>query len=519
MKSILYNPYRNVGLLIGATAREQDRQVKRLRQFIEAEQEPEQDFSFPAIGVLNRNLESISDSASKLNLNNDKMNAALFWFYNGNAISDEPAFEALKDGKIDEAISIWNKLTLNADVSKRNASAFFNLATLYLSSVFANKETQGQFFELGIHLKLKFLESNFTKEFKDLAADETLKISKKDIQLLFLRQVLNEAENKNDNSSIELLGIISSIEFTAREDFYKVFIEKPIEQIETKIEETKVKRKENKSLAVSLGTELFEQTEKNLILAHAVWGENSIKYSSIVDKVANEALQCSIDYFNYHQDANSEFEYVESALKLAKIAEKIALGKLTKDRIADCLNTLDEMKDKEISQAIKMLIMIKEAFEQNKAKINMDVLTMHLGPNQTINWNKVNKMIDNCLDWEKVTTMIKETIPLRNVEKIKNHHNTSRVVEFKELMNFVVNKLSFSQVNQVKYICYWKTENTVTNVGFTINSFPVWAKWLGGIAISLLVILGIWGKDGVENVLGIALFFGFIYFIGWIRSH
>jgi hypothetical protein len=39
MKAILNNPYRTVGLLVGATAREQERQIRRLKQFIEAEQD------------------------------------------------------------------------------------------------------------------------------------------------------------------------------------------------------------------------------------------------------------------------------------------------------------------------------------------------------------------------------------------------------------------------------------------------------------------------------------------------
>ncbi|MCX7877583.1 MAG: hypothetical protein N2510_02960 [Ignavibacteria bacterium] len=46
MNLIQNNPYRTVGLLAGATAREQERQVRRLKQFIEAEQEPPDDFSF-----------------------------------------------------------------------------------------------------------------------------------------------------------------------------------------------------------------------------------------------------------------------------------------------------------------------------------------------------------------------------------------------------------------------------------------------------------------------------------------
>ena len=56
MNLINNNPYRTVGLLVGATAREQARQIQRLNQFIDAEQELEDDFSFPALGKINRTL-------------------------------------------------------------------------------------------------------------------------------------------------------------------------------------------------------------------------------------------------------------------------------------------------------------------------------------------------------------------------------------------------------------------------------------------------------------------------------
>src|SRR3954451_5307351 len=99
MNIIKDNPYRTVGLLVGASAREQERQVKRLKQFIEAEQEPQDDFSFPTLGHLHRTIPDVNDAVSKLNLDKDKMNAALFWFYDGKTAlkTDEEAFKAIKD--------------------------------------------------------------------------------------------------------------------------------------------------------------------------------------------------------------------------------------------------------------------------------------------------------------------------------------------------------------------------------------------------------------------------------------
>lgn len=127
MKLVQNNPYRTVGLLVGASAKEQTKQINRLKQYLEAEQEPQDDFSFPILGNLHRTVDSVSEAASKLHLDSDKISAALFWFYKGYDITDEPAFDALKDSDSQRAIEIWQKLTSSGNVISKNGSAFHNL--------------------------------------------------------------------------------------------------------------------------------------------------------------------------------------------------------------------------------------------------------------------------------------------------------------------------------------------------------------------------------------------------------
>lgn len=459
MNLVKNNPYRTVGLLVGATAREQDRQVKRLKKYLEAEQEPQDDFSFQTLGHLHRTIQDVNDAVSKLNLDRDKMNAALFWFYDGKTAlkTDDEAFKAIKDADLEQALNIWTKLTSNGEVSQRNASAHSNLGTLYLSGILEGTNTNDALIEQGISLKLKLLESNFAEDLKAIATDETYKTTKKELQLLFLKLVQSEIEKNNVVSSNKFLDILNKQQFTAKEEFLKGFVQKPLEQIEKKIEESKTKRKANKSNAVNIGEALHKQTEENLKQLKSILGASNVKYASISDKIANEILQCSIDYFNYYQENESDINYFEPAWKLAKSTEAIAIGKLTKDRIIDSLNTLEEMKDKEISQAIQVLQSIKEAYETSKAKINAEVRSMPLGYNQSINWSKVNEAIENSLDWDKVVSLIQEVIPQKNVDKIKNTQNAAKVTEYKNLVDFVISKLSYSGKSKVQYICYWKT--------------------------------------------------------------
>lgn len=520
MNTILNNPYRTVGLLVGATTREQERQVKRLRQLIEAEQDPKDDFSFPLLGNLHRTLDSVEEAASKLNLDSDKVNAALFWFWNGNPITDEAAFDALKDGDIETAYQIWDKVVSDIkedggsvwkNVTSKNYTAFHN----FFVASFLQEKTN--VFD-AIVAQMKFLESDFALDFVTKVADSTYKTNKKELQLLFLNQLLSETEKSNKISLAKFLEILNKQEFVAKQDFMKGFIQKPIEQIEQKIETSKSKRKSSKANAAKAGQELFTTTANNLTQLKSIVGANDLKYSTIADKVANEILQCSIDFFNDSQEKNSNVDYAETAMNLAKQAENIAVGNLTKDRIKDNMNSLAEMKDKELSQAIDLLKSVKDAYETNKARINAEVLSMPLGYNQSINWSKVNQMIEKSLDWDKVVDLILRVIPQINVEKIKNTNKPSQVNEYKTLADFVISKLSFSQVNKVKYICYWKTENAVSNVELTVKSLPLWAKWCLGIAIFLLIVGLIWGEEGLSVVLGIAAFFGFMFLIGWLQN-
>ena len=341
MNLVLNNPYRTVGLLVGAKAAEQTRQINRLKMYLEAEQEPQEDFSFPALGNIHRTAEKVSEAASKLNLDCDKMNAALFWFYKGNPITDEPAFDALKDGNIDDAISIWTKLTKDKEVDNRNASAFQNLSTLVLNFSFA--ERKEELLEIGILRKLKFLESDFVKDFKAIATDETFKTTKRDIQLTFLTSVQAELEKHGGITTEKFIRIINKLTFTAKDDFLKVYVQTPIGQIERKIEEAKTKRKTNKSGATIAGKVLFEQTSANLVLLKSILGTSNIKYASVSDKVSDEILQCGIEYFLFYRD--SDTDPGSNSMELFRKAKAMAIGNIAKQRCDENTMNLQEWID------------------------------------------------------------------------------------------------------------------------------------------------------------------------------
>lgn len=445
MHLVLNNPYRLLGLLVGATATQLNRHRTRIPNYIRSGNKiPTEftDFSFEILGNIVRTEDSIENAASKLNLDSDKMDAAMFWFYNGNSSSDELAFDAIKEADLDQVINIWSKRTSNGIVSQLNASAYNNLGTFYLSGILEGTNTNEAILKQGISLKLKFLESDFVKDFKELATAETFKKTKKELQLLFLNQVQSEIEKSKEITLNKLLDIIRLEEFSAKEDFLTGFVQKPIEQIEKNIDESKTKRKANAENALKIGQALNKQTAENLEQLKSILGISNLRYTTIADKLAEEILQCSIEYFNYFQENDSEIDYYEPAIKLAKVTEAIAVGKLIKDRIKDSLITLDGMKEKELTQAIQLLQSIKDVYEENKLKINQDIKRLKNDPEilsgrKIINYSAVEDGIKNAIDWQKANEMISNVLSDKNLKKIKYTDNHEQKIEFLELANWL----------------------------------------------------------------------------------
>lgn len=311
-----------LGLLVGASAREQTRQVSRLRQYIEAEQKPDNDYSFDGLGDLDRTISSVEIAASQLNLNEDKMMAALFWFYNGNKITDEPAFDALKEFDLDQCTAIWEKLISNGEVTARNASAFNNLGTIYLIGLFNGTDTNEEIIKKGLTLKLQFLESDFTSDFKLLATDETYNADKKELQLLFLNNLQKENEDSKFLTVNEFLEIVNQLKFSAKTEYLKRYIQLPIENIERKILEVENKTKTNKAKAGDYGNELYNATKDDFALVKSILLNSDIKLTNIADKLAEALLDCSIAVFNHFHE--TETEVGEIALDLNKKAKIIA---------------------------------------------------------------------------------------------------------------------------------------------------------------------------------------------------
>lgn len=352
MDIIHNNPYRIAGITSNATTKEVIKQKGKIKAFAKVGKEIETDYDFQVLSTITRTEDSINKAFSNIQQNEDKVSYSLFWFLNASAF-DNTAIGYLRNGNQEKAIEIWGKVTQNKEINSKNFSAFSNLGTYKLLS-----HTQDDIKE-GIEAKIKLIESDYFENFVNAVADETFTIdTEKQIKKLVDELLI---QFKNKYSSSETMELFSNCNGSTQKYLSKKFTEEPIHKIESQIESVKNKRNKNKSEAYQFGLNLATKCKGDLVLLKSLLGTTNLKYKTVADQLANEIMQCGIDYFKEWQNTKDPSA---EGLKLLKYARSIAIGCQTKDRvkenyegIQEWIDTFEERKlNKKIEKEVKFII-------------------------------------------------------------------------------------------------------------------------------------------------------------------
>lgn len=491
MKSISNNPYRIAGILSNSSAREVQSRKSKVTKFASIGKEITSEYDFSFFSPVERNSFIVEKAFSDIEQNQNKVTQSLFWFINLNTI-DNTAIQYMIEGQRFKAVEIWKKMTDDKEVTSKNFSAFNNIGTLYLLEDSKEKIKQG------IATKIKLIESENFTDFVHTVADETFSIDKSKQTEIFIDELLLHLKSKF--STDETLDLFTNCGVSTQTYLSKKFTEAPVHNIENRIEQIKNKRSKNKIGSFRFATELYDNTKNDLLFLKSTLGTSNFQFQRLADGVAKEILQCSIDYFNESQEQDRSNDYLEEAMKLAKLAESIAVNATTKNKARENISTLEGMKDRELKQAIDVLKSIKESYEKVCSQIDLEVrkMAMTMSYNQSLNYSKVNEMKRNALDWNKVVDLIKDVIPYKNVERIKNSNQLLKITEYKSLVDFIIEKLNYTQKNQVKYICYWKDIKTTqprpysppkpTTSHENNDGCAPWVYWVAGFILLFILI-------------------------------
>lgn len=485
MKLIQHNPYRIIGILANANIKELEKQKSKIKAFTKVGKTIKSDYDFTFFDDVDRNEDVINQAFSQIEQNEDRVNNALFWFINTKHF-DNTAIEYLKNGDNEKALEIWEKVTTDNDVNSRNFSAFNNLGTYN----FLSKDKTD--IKAGIEAKIKLIESDYFKNFVHTVADETYTIDHQKQIEKFIDLLLYELNSRYSNT--EILQLFDECDDIVQKYLSNKLTEEPLNRIENQIDSCKNKRKGNKSKAYTFGLNLYTNTKNDLSLLKSLLGTNNLKYKAIADRLANEILQCGIDYFNELQESDSSENYLESAQKLTKLAEPIAVGNITRDRIKENLASLENMKDREINQVIALLQSVKDAYETKEQNARQEVESLLKSKNSSIlseiaTKSAIKDIAKNSIDWDKVNDLLREILPDKNLKIIKHNANNELKSEFIELAYWLQ---EYSQNNSLISRIIKKYKRIPPKLSFRIvsseimnNNKPLYTKFIRYISLSL----------------------------------
>jgi len=389
MSPIRNNPYRTLGLLANARDAELDEQGTKFMRFAEVNKSLTSDYDFPFLGTFTRDLNSLQDAASKIEQAKNRVYHGLFWFLNTNSV-DEIAFNHLKEKNTSKARDIWLKLAGNANITERNFSAAINLSTLLLGFITKDSSFSYKLFKEAIDMKGNVLTSQAFPAFAAAIAGVHASVDRNWVFEKFIddvtRLVKPYLDTEKGLSIPQLVDSFSSYPSGIQQYLSEKFTHEPLAAIENKIEETGGIRIKHPDAAGKYGEKLFNETIDNLNFLNSVWGVNNIQYLRIVNKLAEEILQCAIDFFKEYRDSE-QYDPGENAMRLIIMAKNIGPTGQVKSRLAENMENLQEWIDDKHERDKQLKISTDISYINQKLK-NFQIL-QNTFPN-------VKHLLDSC---------------------------------------------------------------------------------------------------------------------------
>lgn len=347
MNAVRENPYRTLGLFGNATEKELQKQIATIKRYAEVGKSKSFDYDFPFLGEFKREEQTVAAAASKIEQAKNKVHFSLFWFLNTNHI-DEAALNHLKEANIEKATEIWEKIIKDNTITTKNYSAALNLSTLQLGMTTINGSFNRTQLKKSVELKGLIITSDAFLNFVHSVAGDNTTLSKDTIRKEFvdeILQILKPYLNKSKGiTSAQLIDAFSSFPAETKQYIAAKFTDRPISNIENQVEKAKQKRTDNANDAEEYGTELFTQTKKDLAFLKNVLGTSNVNYQVLVNKVANEILQCAIDFFIEYRDSD-EYDPGDETMKLMLMAISISPNGHVKTRVDENIQNIKEWID------------------------------------------------------------------------------------------------------------------------------------------------------------------------------
>ena len=356
---------------------------------------------------INRTEASVADAEAKLTLPKEQILYAQFWFVKNTPL-DEVAFNHLFAGDKAKAEEIWQK--------RECVSSLQNLIVCALMC--------GDY-ELAVDCATRLYgNAQYVKELIQTVIGEGGQSDAENLAYSFLDELCKAIGTK------ELLPLITN---AAWRNYIGAKVIKPlIDSIQNAIDTAK-KSKDNGAVArYEAGQTLKNETASALSELKDFLSTADIQYQTIADKLAQEILQCGIDYYNKTDDDDAP----QKAMALQKYALSVAVGGFVKKRCEENVKILSNVgAEYAVRNELARLMKNIKKLRGEDGPVNL-----HLGFSGT----DVKKIVDECIP---------------DIEAIKSKMGNSA-----ELYIKVASALVSSAVNAlVQYVNLKQSVHTVSN--------------------------------------------------------
>ena len=245
-------------------------------------------------------------------------------------------------------------------VSSKNFSNIKNLSVLFLSLTTGNDGALRQdYFRKGAALANEWFSHEYIEEYSKVVAGDRFVYNPSKALSFYISNIVDSLKQYLDEptgiSTGQLIQTFSDYPFEAKQYINTRFLAKPIQNIEKEIESAQSAKNDSPSSAVDVGKSLVKATRSDIEFLKATLGESDYQYQSIADKLANEVIQCGIDFFNATYND-------EPGLPLYQYASLVAVSRRSQLRAKENLESCEEW------------IANKQAAQQQKEEQNRVIL-------------------------------------------------------------------------------------------------------------------------------------------------
>lgn len=438
MKLIEQNPYRILGLPVSATDKAIIQRIDELKLYSKMGKEIKFDSDNYLASKINRDIESIDSARQKLDQSNNKLFYSMFWFWNTTSnVTDRMAFQELSEGHTEKAIEFWLKDT-DKNISNTNYSSFKNLSLMYMYQSTESDKFKKDIFLNGLSLSCEFIKySEGVTNFANAVLNNRINFDINDSIVDCVDQIIQfvgphiaKRKSQFKITNKELFTTISPISTVI--DINNKFIGKHKQRIQTLVEESKKKREDSPTTANKTGLKLFKDSKESLDEMKAILSKTDLEFQLVNDTLAEEILQCSIDYFNHYRETSTDPS--KDAMKLLNCAKDLAVGKKLKDRIDNSYPIIKEFSESK-----------EERDKIRPVKENIDKVSSHLD-------NFANKAAQyNYIKPEDIGLFLRRT--RAELNKIKKHTGVKN-----DIFSVISNNVAVAGLNAI---------NTYVSVMFT----------------------------------------------------